>query len=90
MNSLEAIMMISFGAAWPVSIYKSYRSKSIEGKSIAFLFIILLGYIAGIFNKLFNSNDLVIYLYILNAAMVLIDIILYYVNKNHGSAECIS
>lgn len=74
-------MLICFGAAWPVSIYKSYTSKKVEGKSVAFLFIIVVGYIAGIIHKLLYSPDAVIYLYILNSLMVSIDIALYYRNK---------
>jgi len=32
MSVFEAIMLLCFGAAWPFSIYKSYKSKSIMGK----------------------------------------------------------
>jgi len=81
MSPFEIIMLICFGAAWPVSIYKSYTSKKVEGKSVAFLFIIVVGYIAGIIHKLLYSPDAVIYLYILNSLMVSIDIALYYRNK---------
>jgi len=81
MSIFEFIMLICFGVAWPVSIYKSYKSKSVEGKSVLFLFVIFIGYIAGIIHKLTYSFDFVIYLYALNGLMVLIDIGLYYRNK---------
>lgn len=81
MSIFEAIMLICFGAAWPLSIYKSYTSRDNSGKSISFLYIILIGYIAGIIHKLFFNYDLIIYLYILNFLMVVADIILYYRNK---------
>ncbi|QTL97377.1 hypothetical protein GM661_04940 [Iocasia frigidifontis] len=81
MSIFEAIMLICFGAAWPLSIYKSYTSRDNSGKSISFLYIILIGYIAGIIHKLFYNYDLVIYLYILNFLMVVTDIMLYYRNK---------
>ncbi len=77
MSIFEIIMLICFGAAWPVSIYKSYKSGSVEGKSFLFLFIVLIGYIAGILHKIYYSYDQVIYLYIINILMVAIDMFLY-------------
>ena len=74
-------MLICFGAAWPSSIYKSYTSRTSRGKSIAFLIIVLAGYVAGILHKFFYNFDLVIYLYIINALMVLADIFLYFRNS---------
>lgn len=81
MSIFEIIMLICFGAAWPVSIYKSYTSRKISGKSVVFLFIIIIGYISGIIHKLVYSFDPVIYLYILNSIMVTADIMLYFRNK---------
>lgn len=45
------------------------------------LLVLILGYIAGIANKLINSYDVVVYLYILNLLMVSIDAILWIRNK---------
>jgi hypothetical protein len=73
----EALMLICFGAAWPVSIYKTYKTKATSGKSILFLCIIVVGYISGIIHKLLYSYDYVIFLYILNSVMVSTDIFLY-------------
>ena len=81
MSIFEVIMLLCFGAAWPFSIYKSYRSKETGGKSIVFLYVVLLGYVAGMAHKYFYSLDYVIYLYALNSVMVSIDIALYYRNK---------
>ena len=39
----ETIMLICFGAAWPLAVYKSHKTKSTKGKSLAFLYIIFLG-----------------------------------------------
>ncbi|NLW55713.1 MAG: hypothetical protein GX050_03680 [Firmicutes bacterium] len=80
MSVFEIIMLVCFGAAWPVSIYKSWTAKSTAGKSVLFLYAILIGYIAGVLHKIFFSYDRVIYLYILNGLMVTTDIILYYRN----------
>jgi lipopolysaccharide export LptBFGC system permease protein LptF len=81
MSFFEAIMLFCFGAAWPVSIYKSYRSRSNAGKSVGFLVIILVGYVAGICHKLLYHLDPVVWLYVLNAMMVAADIALYARNR---------
>jgi len=77
----EMLMLLCFGAAWPVSIYKSYTSRKNSGKSLGFLIIILIGYISGVIHKILYSRDPVIVLYILNSIMVSIDIALYFRNK---------
>lgn len=81
MSIFEALMLLCFGAAWPVSIYKSVKTASAEGKSPFFLVIIILGYISGIINKLLYSRDVVMYLYVLNLAMVSTDLALYFRNR---------
>lgn len=80
MSIYEIIMLLCFGAAWPFSIYKSYTSKSVAGKSGYFLVILMAGYVAGILNKLLYNYDQVIYLYILNLSMVFTDFILFQKN----------
>lgn len=77
----EILMLACFGAAWPFSIYKSYKSKSTGGKSVYFLIVIMVGYVSGILNKLFYHYDYVIYLYLLNLVMVFTDTMLYLRNK---------
>jgi len=74
-------MLICFGAAWPFSIHKSYTSRVTGGKSVIFLYVIFLGYIAGTMHKLFYNYDLIIIQYILNGTMVFIDILLFHRNK---------
>lgn len=81
MSPFEITMLVCFGSAWPLSIYKSLTSRAIAGKSLPFLFVILTGYAAGTLHKIFFSMDFVIVLYLLNFAMVLTDIILYYRNR---------
>jgi hypothetical protein len=81
MSYLEVIMLICFGAAWPVSIYKSLKTRQVAGKSLLFLIVILTGYIAGVFHKLFFNYDKVIFLYMLNGVLVSVDIILYLRNR---------
>ena len=81
MSVFEILMLVCFGAAWPVSIHKSIVSKSIKGKSVVFLYVITFGYSMGIVHKLLYHYDIVIFLYILNLLMVLTDLALYYRNK---------
>jgi hypothetical protein len=78
----EALMLVCFGFAWPLSIYKTWKVKNSKGKSIFFLAVIFAGYIFGILFELFGELNDVIYLYILNACMVATDIILTYRYRN--------
>lgn len=87
MSPFEVLMLLCFGAAWPFSIYRSYTSRKVEGKSIMFLLVILVGYISGVIHKLVYSYDGVIFLYILNSLMVSVDILLYFRNKRLCSRE---
>ncbi len=81
MSIFEIIMLLCFGAAWPISIYKSLKSRSISGKSVIFLYVIMIGYVAGIVNKLVYNMDWVILLYGINLIMVFADTMLYYRNS---------
>ncbi len=86
---LEIIMIISFGASWPLNVIKSYKAKTTKGKSLPFLLLIFFGYIAGIISKLVNQSYManishkwyVLFFYVLNLLMVGIDIALYFRNK---------
>ncbi len=79
----EILMLLCFATAWPFSIHRSIVSKSTKGKSVGFLFILVIGYIMGVINK-FVSDDInyVLYFYFLDMALVSIDIALYYRNKS--------
>ena len=81
MSILEILMLVCFGVAWPFSIWKSYSSKSNGGKSLLFLVVIFVGYVAGVLHKLLYAFDEVIYLYALNGLMVLVDIIIFFRNE---------
>lgn len=83
MSIFEIVMLTCFGLAWPFSIYKSYTSKEIKGKSSIFLIVILIGYVAGIIHKMLYSRDGVVFLYALNFLMVSADLALYYRNKRY-------
>ena len=82
---LEVIMIVSFGASWPLNVIKSYKARTTKGKSLPFLCLIFFGYIAGIASKLLNeaymmsisSKWYVLFFYVLNLIMVGIDLCLY-------------
>lgn len=86
----EAIMLLCFGLSWPTSLYKSVTSRSTKGKSVIFLWLIIIGYICGIINKLVNGYDLVMWLYVLNCAMVMADTVMYYLNKNYEKKNALA
>jgi hypothetical protein len=83
----EIIMLLCFGAAWPVSIYKSWKSRTNAGKSLLFLWVIFCGYLAGITHKIVYARDPVLVLYICNALMIAADLGLYYRNRRIAAAE---
>ena len=87
MSIFETVMLLCFGAAWPFSLYRSYRSRTNAGKSLMYLCVVLVGYLAGILHKMFFSPDPVILLYILNSLMVAGDILLYLRNRRLAGAR---
>ena len=81
MQIFESIMLLCFGMSWPISVYKSIRSRSTKGKSAVFIIVIILGYISGIAGKIVNNQlSYVLLLYCLNLAVVSVDLGLYFVN----------
>ncbi len=86
---LEVIMIVSFGASWPMNVIKSYKSRTAKGKSLWFLCLIFFGYIAGIISKFLNEAYMadfsqkwyVLFFYFLNLIMVGADLILYFRNR---------
>jgi len=81
MQIFEIIMLICFGMSWPISVYKSIRSKSTKGKSVFFIIAIIVGYISGIVGKIVNNQlSYVVVLYFVNLVVVSIDLGLYFVN----------
>ena len=85
---LEVVMIVSFGASWPLNVINSYKSRTTKGKSLAFLCLIFFGYIAGITSKLINEAYMaafaqkwyVLFFYVLNLLMVGTDLLLYFRN----------
>ncbi|MBQ8689726.1 MAG: hypothetical protein IJ515_05125 [Clostridia bacterium] len=86
---LEVIMIVSFGASWPLNVIKSYKARTTKGKSLAFLLLIFFGYIAGIISKIVNDVYMaeigqkwyVLFFYVLNFIMVGADLLMYVRNS---------
>lgn len=76
---LEIVMVVSFGASWPLNVMKSWKSRTTKGKSLPFLCLIVFGYIAGIISKLVSPSYkwYVLFFYCLNLVMVSVDLVLY-------------
>ena len=92
---LEIIMIVSFGASWPLNVIKSYKARTTKGKSLPFLLLILFGYVAGITSKLVNESYMasigqkwyVLFFYVLNFLMVAADVVLYVRNYRLDKAS---
>ena len=82
---LEITMIVCFGISWPMNVIKSYKARTTKGKSLAFLLLIFVGYIAGITSKLVNTAYManisekwyVLFFYVLNFIMVGADLLMY-------------
>ena len=79
----EILMLVCFGISWPVAVWKTYKSKSVKGKSILFLFLILLGYVFGTIHKVIYNLDYVLWLYVANGLLVIADMALWFRYKNN-------
>lgn len=77
-SPFEIIMLLCFGASWPFSVYKTWKSKTSAGKSQVFLYLVLIGYMSGCVHKIVYHYDAVFYLYVFNGLLVLVDLILCY------------
>ena len=92
---LEIIMILSFGASWPMNVMKSYKVRTAKGKSVAFLCLIITGYIAGIASKFTNEAYMasfaqkwyVLVFYFINIILVSVDLCLYFRNRRLDRAR---
>ena len=91
----ETIMIICFGVSWPLSVYKSWKSRTTKGKSLQFELFIWVGYIFGIAKNFIlyanGSNSWIFFLgwafYVLNFVEITIDILLYFRNTRLDKAR---
>ena len=84
MQIFEFIMLACFGLSWPISVYKSIKSKSTQGKSIVFIIAIIIGYISGIIGKIVNNQlTYVLIIYCFNLIVVSVDLVLFFINHQN-------
>jgi hypothetical protein len=78
----EAGMLVCFGFAWPIDILRTLKRRRVEGKSVTFMGIVLMGYMSGLTAKFIAAcagscwPQPVTALYALNAILVAVDIAL--------------
>ncbi|MBO7584023.1 MAG: hypothetical protein J6T20_09555 [Treponema sp.] len=78
----EALMLVCFGFSWPLNVIKAYKARTAKGTSLAFIFLIITGYLAGITAKFINHQfNYVLAVYFLNLAIVMMNVLVYIRNK---------
>ena len=92
----EALTIFCFGLSWPISIRKSYVSRTAKGKSLFFEVFLLIGYAFGIARKIIQvavmgSSGFIFFLsfffYVLNFIEISIDVGLYFRNTKLDQAR---
>ena len=84
MQIFECIMLACFGLSWPISVYKSIKSRSTQGKSIVFIIAIIIGYVSGIIGKIVNNQlTYVLIIYCFNLIVVSVDLVLFFINRKN-------
>ena len=75
---LEFAMLFAFGFSWPFAIVRTYRAKRVDGKSPAFMVIVILGYLCGIAAHLVDGSRLwLCWVYLVDMLLVSTDLALY-------------
>lgn len=92
----EALTIFCFGLSWPISIRKSYVSRTAKGKSLFFEVFLLVGYAFGIARKIIQvavmgSSGFIFFLsfffYVLNFIEISVDVGLYFRNTKLDKAR---
>ena len=84
---LEFAMLFAFGFSWPFAIVRTYRAKRVDGKSPAFMIIVLVGYACGIAAQPVEGTKLwLCWIYLVDMALVSTDLTLYFhYSKRRGA-----
>ena len=92
----EALTIFCFGLSWPISIRKSYVSRTAKGKSLFFEVFLLVGYAFGIARKIIQvavmgSSGFIFFhsffFYVLNFIEISVDVGLYFRNTKLDKAR---
>lgn len=79
----EAVMLVCFGFSWPLNVRKAYKARTAKGTSLAFIILIITGYIAGITAKFIHHQyNYVLAVYFLNLLIVFTNVLVYIRNKS--------
>ncbi|MBQ7862064.1 MAG: hypothetical protein IJ349_07685 [Clostridia bacterium] len=79
----ETVMLLCFGFSWPMNLIKAYNAKTAKGTSLPFILLIIVGYVAGITAKIVTGQtNYVLAAYILNLAIVLLNLVIYFRNTS--------
>ena len=87
----EIAMLCLFGCSWPFNIAKALRTRTAKGKSVVFEVLVIVGYLIGLFGKLYayrQTGNLAYstWFYIADILMVSVDLGLYIVNARKDRA----
>ena len=84
----ETVMLLCFGFSWPMNLIKAYNAKTAKGTSLPFILLIITGYIAGISAKIVSGQiNYVLVAYLLNLAIVLMNLAVYFRNLSFDKKE---
>lgn len=76
-------MLICFGISWPLNLVKAYKARTAKGTSLAFILLIITGYLAGIAAKLVSGNiNYVLAAYLFNLVAVSLNLAVYFRNAS--------
>ena len=81
----EIAMLCLFGCSWPFNIAKALRTRTAKGKSVVFEVLVIIGYLIGLFGKLYAYRQTgvlaySVWFYIADILMVSVDLVLYCIN----------
>ena len=81
----EIAMLCLFGCSWPFNIAKALRTRTAKGKSVVFEVLVIVGYLIGLFGKLYAYRQTgvlaySVWFYIADILMVSVDLVLYCIN----------
>lgn len=90
----EAAMLICFGISWPLAVYKTWKAKRVEAKSVGFLAMVFVGYFFGLIGKFVRAPSIAevgwsFVLYIINGAMVGLDLLLTLHYRKRATTETV-
>ncbi len=76
---LEFAMLFAFGFSWPFAIARTIKARRVDGKSPAFMIIVIVGYLCGIAAHIVEGAKLwLCWVYAVDMLLVATDLTLYF------------